>query len=87
MIAFNSAPFVFQDNASLRKAVVNFALNRRAIVNGTSARASVPSDQYLPSIMPGSGNADVYPLERPNLAKAQELARGNPRGGRVVMYT
>ena len=37
--------------------------------------------------MPGFRNADVYPLERPNLAKAQELARGNLRGGRVVMYT
>ena len=86
MIAFNSARPVFQDNANLRKAV-NFALNRRAIVNGTSPRASVPSDQYLPSIMPGFKNADVYPLERADLAKARDLARGNLRGGRVVMYT
>ena len=86
MIAFNSARPVFQDNANLRKAV-NFALNRRAIVNGTSPRASVPSDQYLPSIMPGFKNADVYPLERGDLAKARDLARGNLRGGRVVMYT
>ena len=37
--------------------------------------------------MPGFRNADVYPLERADLAKARDLARGNLRGGRVVMYT
>jgi peptide/nickel transport system substrate-binding protein len=86
MIAFNSARSVFRDNANLRKAV-NYALNRRAIVNATGPLASVPSDQYLPSIMPGFRNAHVYPLEHPDLAKARDLARGNLRGGRVVMYT
>jgi peptide/nickel transport system substrate-binding protein len=87
MLAFNSARPVFRNNPSLRKAV-NFALNRRAIVNGTSGSlATVPSDQYLPSVMPGFRNADIYPLERADLARARELARGNLRGGKVVLYT
>ena len=87
MLAFNSARPLFRDNPSLRKAV-NFALNRRAIVNGTSGPlATVPSDQYLPSTMPGFRNADVYPLERADLRRARELARGNLRGAKAVLYT
>jgi oligopeptide transport system substrate-binding protein len=87
MLAFNSARPVFRDNPNLRKAV-NFALNRREIVNGTNGPlASVPSDQYLPATMPGFRNADVYPLERANLDRARALARGNLRGGKIVLYT
>jgi peptide/nickel transport system substrate-binding protein len=87
MLAFNSARPVFRDNPNLRKAV-NFALNRRAIVNGTSGPlATVPSDQYLPAAMPGFRDANIYPLERPNLRRARQLASGNLRGGRVVLYT
>jgi peptide/nickel transport system substrate-binding protein len=87
MLAFNSARPVFRNNTSLRKAV-NYALNRRAIVNGTSGPlASVPSDQYLPSTMPGFRDANIYPLDHPDLVKAKQLARNNLRGGKVVMYT
>ena len=70
----NSARPLFRDNPGLRKAV-NFALNRRAIVNGAGGPlASVPSDQYLPPTMPGFRNADVYPLERADLGRARALA-------------
>ena len=87
MLAFNMARPVFRDNPSLRKAV-NFALNRRAIINGTSSPlASVPSDQYLPPTMPGFRNAEIYPLEHADLARARELAAGNLPGGKVVLYT
>jgi peptide/nickel transport system substrate-binding protein len=87
MLAFNSARPVFRNNSSLRKAV-NFALNRRAIVNGTSGPlATVPSDQYLPSVMPGFKDANIYPLERADLARARQLASGNLHGGKVVLYT
>jgi peptide/nickel transport system substrate-binding protein len=87
MLAFNMARPVFRDNPSLRKAV-NFALNRRAIVNGTSGQiATVPTDQYLPPSMPGFKDTDLYPLERADLRRARELARGNLRGGKVVLYT
>jgi peptide/nickel transport system substrate-binding protein len=87
MVAFNSARSAFRNNPNLRQAV-NFALNRRAIVNGTSGPgASVPSDQYLPSNMPGFREANIYPLNHPNLGKARQLARGNLPDGKVVMYT
>ena len=87
MLALNSARPVFKNNPSLRKAV-NFALNRRAIINGASSPlASVPTDQYLPASMPGFRDADIYPLERADLTKAQQLARGNLRGGKVELYT
>jgi ABC-type oligopeptide transport system substrate-binding subunit len=57
-------------------------------VNGTSGPlASVPSDQYLPSTVPGFRNTDIYPLDHPDLGKAKQLVRNNLRGGKVVMYT
>jgi ABC-type transport system substrate-binding protein len=87
MLAFNSARPLFRNNPSLRRAV-NFALNRRAIINGTGGPlASVPSDQYLPSTLPGFKDVNIYPLERADLGRARELARGNLRSGKVVLYT
>lgn len=85
MLAFNSSRPLFRDNPQLRKAV-NFALNRRALTATGGAFASRPSDQYLPSILPGFRNADVYPLERPDLQRAKALANGNLRGGKAVLY-
>jgi peptide/nickel transport system substrate-binding protein len=87
MLAFNMARPIFRDNPGLRRAV-NFALNRRAIVDGSSGPlASVPSDQYLPAAMPGFKNADVYPLDHADLERARDLAKGNLPGGKVVLYT
>ena len=87
MLAFNMARPLFRNNPRLRRAV-NFALNRREIVNKSSgALASVPSDQYLPSVMPGFRNANIYPTEHADLRRARALARGNLRGGKVVLYT
>jgi peptide/nickel transport system substrate-binding protein len=85
MLAFNLARPLFRDNPGLRKAI-NFALNRRALVAAGGSLVSRPSDQYLPSILPGFKNADVYPLERPDLARARALARGNLRGAKAVLY-
>jgi ABC-type transport system substrate-binding protein len=85
MLAFNLARPLFRDNPALRKAI-NFALNRRALVATGGSLVSRPSDQYLPSILPGFKNADVYPLERPDLARARALARGNLRGAKAVLY-
>jgi peptide/nickel transport system substrate-binding protein len=85
MLAFNSSRPLFRNNASLRRAV-NFALNRRALVSTGGPLVSRPSDQYLPFIMPGFKDADVYPLERPDLQRARALANGNLRGGKAVLY-
>ena len=86
MLAFNSSRPLFRNNPRLRRAV-NFALGRRALVNAGGPNVSRPSDQYLPSIMPGFKDADVYPLERPDLQRARALARGSLRSGKAVFYT
>jgi ABC-type transport system substrate-binding protein len=85
MLAFNSARSLFRDNPDLRKAV-NFALNRQALVLLGGSLVSRPSDQYLPAIMPGFRDAQVYPLERANLQRARALAKGKLRGGKAVLY-
>lgn len=85
LLAFNSSRPLFRDNPQLRRAV-NFALDRRALVGTGGSHVSRASDQYLPSILPGFKDADVYPLERANLARARALAKGNLRSGKAVLY-
>ena len=86
-LVFNNARPLFRDNAPLRRAV-NFAINRRALARtatGTPLSDRL-TDQYLPPSLPGFRDADIYPLERPNLERARALARGNLRGGKAVLY-
>ena len=85
MLAFNLLAPAVPGQPRLRKAV-NFALNRRALVSVGGPLVSRASDQYLPSILPGFRDADVYPLERPDLARRRALARGDLRGGKAVLY-
>jgi peptide/nickel transport system substrate-binding protein len=87
MLAFNSSRPLFRDNPKLRRAV-NLALDRTALLASTGgAVAGTPTDQYLPPIVAGFRDADIYPLGRPDLERARELARGNLRDGRAVLYT
>ena len=83
----NTARPLFRDNPKLRQAV-NFAVDRAAIrrTNGTGLQ-SVLTDQYLPPGFPGFRDADIYPLEQPDLARARALARGNTRSGKAVLFT
>jgi ABC-type transport system substrate-binding protein len=85
ILAFNSARPLFRDNPRLRKAV-NYALDRRALVLVGGQLVSRPTDQYLPPTLPGFKDAQVYPLERPDLQRAKELAQGSLRGGKAVLY-
>ena len=80
MLAFNSARPLFRDNPRLRKAV-NFALDRRALVLTGGPLVSRASDQYLPPILPGFRDADVYPLERPDLGAREGARTGQPTRG------
>ena len=84
---FNNARPLFGNNARLRRAV-NFALDRRALAR-TATNTPLSdrlTDQYLPPSLPGFSDAQIYPLEKPNLARARTLARGNLRGGKAVLY-
>jgi peptide/nickel transport system substrate-binding protein len=87
MLAFNASRPLFRNNPKLRRAI-NFALDRQALVANTGGPiAGRPTDQYLPHGIPGFRDANVYPLERADLARARALARGNLRGAKVVFYT
>jgi peptide/nickel transport system substrate-binding protein len=87
MLAFNSSRPLFRNNPALRRAV-NFALDRRALqAIGGGPLAGRLTDQYLPQLVPGFRDGNVYPLEAADPARARELARGNLRGGKAVFYT
>jgi peptide/nickel transport system substrate-binding protein len=79
----NSHRPLFKNNPRLRRAV-NFAVDRNALLRGRAGRAA---DQLVPPGIPGFRNAAIYPLKRPDVRKARELARGNLRGRTVILYT
>jgi len=87
MFAFNSSRPLFRNNPALRKAV-NFALDRKALqaLSG-GAQAGRLTDQYIPPLVRGFRDGDLYPLEHADPGRARELARGNLRGGKAVLYT
>jgi peptide/nickel transport system substrate-binding protein len=84
-LALNTANDLFRGNVKLRQAV-NFAINRGAMNAQYGAFSGQPTDQFLPPGFPGFRNANLYPLSRPNLAKAQALARGNTRSGKAIYF-
>jgi ABC-type transport system substrate-binding protein len=87
MFALNSSRPLFRNNPQLRKAV-NFALDRQALqAIGGGPLAGRLTDQYIPALLPGFQDGDVYPLTRPDLERARELARGNLRGAKAVFFT
>jgi ABC-type transport system substrate-binding protein len=76
---------LFRGNLKLRQAV-NFAIDRKALRDELGYRAGTLTEQYVAPTMPGFRNAHIYPLKRPNLAKARALARGRTRGGKAILY-
>lgn len=83
-IAMNSDNPLFSGNVKLRQAV-NFAINRRAMIDLAGAYAGRPHDQILPPGFPGYRNANIYP-PGPNMTRAKTLARGATRSGKGVYY-
>lgn len=84
-LALNTARPLFSGNGRLRRAV-NFAIDRGAILRAYGPHAGKATDQYLHSIVPGYRDAHVYPLKRPNVARARALAQGRTRGGKAIFY-
>ncbi len=85
--SLNTSRPLFRDNPELRQAV-NFAIDRaalRRIAGGPLERQL--TDQYLPPWMPGFKDARIYPLGGPDLRRARQLARGNTRSGKALLYT
>ena len=84
MLAFNSSRPLFRNNPRLRQAI-NFALNRRALVESSYGPVvSTATDQLLPHAVPGFRDASIYPLKG-NLERAQELAHGHLRSAKAVL--
>ena len=81
--ALNTSRPLFKD-ANMRRAVA-FALDRPALANLSGAFAERPHDQYLPPGIVGYEDADLYPLDGPDVEKAKELTGG--KTGTAVLYT
>jgi ABC-type transport system substrate-binding protein len=81
----NTSRPLFKNNLPLRRAV-NLAINRAALARARGPRWGRPVDHYLPPTLPGYAQKHIYPLVRPDLAKARALARGHTRGGRATLY-
>ena len=82
-IALNTSRGFFKD-VKARQAVA-FAINRPALTNVAGLNAGRPNEQILPPGIPGYRDANIYPLARPNIARAKALLGG--KTGKVVMYT
>jgi peptide/nickel transport system substrate-binding protein len=61
-------------NVRLKKAI-NFAIDRRALMNQYGAHAGAVHDQLLPPTIRGFRDVSIYP-RRPDLARARTLAEG-----------
>jgi peptide/nickel transport system substrate-binding protein/oligopeptide transport system substrate-binding protein len=87
-LVFNTSRALFKDNIAIRQAV-NFALDRAEIVHTTPSGllSRTPTDQIMPRWIPGWRDYQLYPLAGPDLTRARQLARGNLRGAKAVLWT
>ncbi len=87
-LVLNTSRPLFKDNVPLRKAI-NFALDRAEIVRQTpsGSLSRTPTDQVMPSRIPGWRDYRLYPLTGPDLTRARQLAQGNLRGGKAILWT
>jgi peptide/nickel transport system substrate-binding protein len=85
ILYLNTERPLFRNNVKLRQAV-NFAVDRRAMMREISPLGGHPNDQYLAPFLPGFRNERIYPLKGPDLKRARELAKGNTRSGKAVLY-
>jgi ABC-type transport system substrate-binding protein len=81
-LALNTSRGFFKD-AKARQAV-NFALDRPALTRTGGLNAGNPNEQILPPGIPGYRDVRIYPIDRPNPARARELLDG--REATVVLY-
>ena len=83
--AMNDSRALFHNNIPLKKAY-NYAINRKAILQQAGPYAGNTYDGILPRGMPGQVKTHVYPLNKPNIAKAKKLAKGHTRSGKAIYY-
>ena len=81
--ALNTSRPPFSDE-KMRQAV-SYAVDRTALARQSGAFGGKLTDQILPPGMPGYRDADVYPVDGPDIEKAKELMGG--RTAKAVLYT
>jgi len=84
-VTMNNAKGTFS-NTNARKAV-SFGINRKALVNIRGPKAGYPQCSLLTPAIPGYKKCTAYPVNKPNLAKAQQLAAGHTGGHINYWYT
>jgi ABC-type oligopeptide transport system substrate-binding subunit len=80
-VALNTSRPLF-GNVKARQAV-NYAVDRHAMLAQFGVLAGKRDDQFMAPAVPGYTNANIYPLNAPNLSKAKSLYSG---GGNAVVY-
>src|SRR5215471_8892775 len=71
-------------DVSIRKAI-NYAIDRPAIIRQAGVLAGQPTDQILPPTLRGFREAELYPLNGPDLARAKALMKG--RTLKMTLYS
>ena len=86
-LAMNTARPAFKDE--LVRQAVNWAINRKAILQPSGYGAGVPADKYLPPQISGSSEEQsVYPLDSSDLTKAKALMQqAGASNLTAVLYT
>jgi peptide/nickel transport system substrate-binding protein len=86
MFVLNTSRPLLRNNVRLRQAI-NFAIDRAALLRQLGGTYSgTLTDQFLPPILPGFTRAHIYPLYKPDFARARALARGHTRSSKLVLY-
>jgi len=67
------------------KQAINFAIDRRQMMNQYGAHGGIVHDQLFPPAIRGFRDASMYP-RRPNLTRARELAEGSLRSAHSILY-
>ena len=82
-LGLNTTRPLFKD-VKVRQAVA-YAIDRPAMVRLSGKYAGTLTDQYIPPGLSAFKDADIYPLDGPDVAKAKELMGG--KTGKAVLYT
>ena len=87
-LAMNHDRPLFKNNSKLKQAV-NWAIDRRALLNQGGFLAGKRNDQVLPPGIAGGKDVSIYPLQvtAASIKKAKSLAEGNTRDGKAVLWT
>ena len=81
-LPLNMDTTLFRGNPRLRRAI-SYAIDRRAYTAQAGPYAGTPWSHLFNPGVPGWRSVDPYPVARPNLTKARELAAGHFRDGKI----